>query len=187
MVLATTTNPEDDPLALLAFHQGTTIVRGPESDVLRRFVLATTRAGASYVVRATADNPAVDIDAPRRVLDALVRSGADYVVEVGLPYGTCVEAMTGDALKRADALATTAEEREHVTVIMRRDRRFRALEVPAPPQLCAPHLRLTIDTPSDLDFMRRVMLHLGHPDVEPSLAAIIEAVEAIVVTAEAVA
>jgi spore coat polysaccharide biosynthesis protein SpsF len=187
VVLATTINAEDDALAGLAQSQGVPVVRGPQDDVLRRFVLAATRFGAKYVVRATADNPAVDIDAPQRVLETLVARGAEYVVESGLPYGSCVEAITVDALKKADVMATSSDDREHVTQLIRRDRRFEAIEIPAPPALHRPHLRLTVDSVSDLAFMRRLMSDLGHPAAEPPLAAMIAAADRITVRmAEAV-
>ena len=177
VVLATTTNPEDDALASLARREGVAVVRGPEEDVLHRFVLAATRFGATYVVRATGDNPAVDIDAPRRVLKTLVETGADYVVESGLPYGCCVEAIAVDALEKADAMATSKDDREDVTPLIRRDRLFRAIQVPAPSELCRLRLRLTVDSLQDLAFMRRVMADLGNPVAEPSLAVIIDAAD----------
>ncbi len=40
MVVATTTQPADDPVADLAARLGADVVRGPEDDVLDRFVLA---------------------------------------------------------------------------------------------------------------------------------------------------
>jgi spore coat polysaccharide biosynthesis protein SpsF len=177
VVLATTTNAEDDALVSLARNQGIPVVRGPADDVLRRFVLAATRFGATYVVRATADNPAVDIDAPRRVLEMMVETSADYVVEFGLPYGSCVEAIAVDALEKADAMATSEDDREHVTPLIRRIRLFRAIERPAPPQLCRPHLRLTVDSLVDLAFMRRVISDLGNPATEPPLSAICDAAD----------
>jgi spore coat polysaccharide biosynthesis protein SpsF len=179
VVLATTTNPEDDALAALARDAGVLVVRGPSADVLRRFTIAAARFNATHVVRATADNPAVDIDAAGRVLEALMASGTDYVVESGLPYGSCVEAATVDALNRADAIATSAEDREHVTRLIRRDRLFQALEVPAPALLTAPNLRLTVDTLQDLAFMRRLLDELGNPATEPPLLAYIKAARSV--------
>jgi spore coat polysaccharide biosynthesis protein SpsF len=179
VVLATTTNPEDDALAALAHDAGVPVVRGPVADVLRRFTMAAARFDATYVVRATADNPAVDIGAAGRVLETLVASGAEYVVESGLPYGSCVEAVTVDALNRADAIATEAEDREHVTRLIRRDRLFQALEVPGPALLIAPKLRLTVDTLHDLAFMRRLMDEMGNPATEPPLRAYIEAAKSL--------
>jgi spore coat polysaccharide biosynthesis protein SpsF len=178
VVLATTTNAEDDTLAGFASSRGVSVFRGPDKDVLQRFVLAAVRVGATYIVRATADNPAVDVDAPGRVLNTIIETGADYVVESGLPYGSGVEAVRVDALTTADAMATSADDREHVTSLIRRDRIFEAITVPAPPELCRPHLRLTVDTLGDLAFMRRVFNDLGNPAAEPPLSAIIDAAQA---------
>src|SRR4029077_10420758 len=98
VMLATTLAAADDCLVAAAAPDGIPVFRGPEHDVLLRFVHAARSMDARYVVRATADNPAIDIDGPERVLRDLRASGADYVVEAGLPYGACVEAMTVDAL-----------------------------------------------------------------------------------------
>ena len=84
------------------------------------------------------------------------RVGADHVVECGLPMGTAVEAVSLDALDRADTLISDPYDREHVTSFVRRDARFRALRAVAPGDVRRPGLRLTIDTPEDLEFIREV-------------------------------
>src|SRR5204862_6404384 len=116
---------------------------------------------APHVVRATADNPAIDIEAIPRVLDALTSSGADFVIEDGLPYGTCVEAMTAVALEKADALAVRADDREHVTLMMKRDRLFHSIALPAPAPLRAPELSLAVGTIQVLASMPPIMARLG--------------------------
>ena len=185
VVLATTTNGEDDALAAVALGRGVPVVRGPVADVLGRFLMAAERFDATHVIRATADNPAVDMDAPWRVLQLLVGADVDYVTEAGLPYGANVEGVTVDALKRAAAMAVEPEDREHVTPLVRRDRLFHAIEVPPPRPLRRPDLRLSIDTQDDLTYMRRVLG--GFADVEPPLAAIAAAADALQLEPEAVA
>jgi spore coat polysaccharide biosynthesis protein SpsF len=155
VVLATTQRSDDDPLAEVARRLDIEVVRGPDEDVLGRFVLVVRTFGCSAVIRATADNPAVDLDAPRRTLDQLIRQQADHVVESGLPYGAAVEAIAADALLVSADVATDRYDREHVTPFIRRDGRFFALEAVAPQRLTAPALRLTVDTEEDLGFMRR--------------------------------
>jgi len=176
VVLATTTREEDDRVAQEAERLGVEVIRGPDDDVLGRFVLVASTLSLAEVVRATADNPAVDIDAPRRVLDMRRRTRADYVVEEGLPYGSTVEAISADALFRAAALATDPQDREHVTSFIRRDPRFSALRARAPVAVRRPDLRLTIDTPEDLAFMR-ALFEVAETTAAPPvpLAALIEA------------
>ena len=80
---------------------GAAIVRGSERDVLRRYVQAAREFSLTEIIRATADNPAVDMDAPRRTLELLHQTGADHVVEFGLPNGAAVKTVTVEALEKA--------------------------------------------------------------------------------------
>ena len=83
VIVATSTAPEDDPIAAVAAACGAHCCRGALEDVLMRVLAAAARFDLDLVVRATADNPAVDTDAPGRVLSHLRATGADYVSEHG--------------------------------------------------------------------------------------------------------
>ena len=181
VVLATTERREDDALERVAEDAGFAVFRGPSDDVLTRFLNTARLLGVDVVVRATADNPAVDMDGPRRVLEAIERTGADHIDELQLPYGAAVEAVTTEALARAARVATDPSDREHVTTLLRRDgMRFNSKAIAAPVALRRPDLRLTIDTAGDLAFMRRVFRHLGNRPCEAPLTAIINACDALV-------
>lgn len=158
VVLATTVAPQDDALAAEGERLGVRVIRGARTDVLRRFTQVIHETGASYVVRATGDNPAVDVRAASRVLAALRAGGADHCCERDLPYGTAVEAVRSDALLDAGARATEPYDREHVTTYIKFNRfRYRVLMPDAPGALRRPDLRFTVDTPDDLAYMRRVL------------------------------
>jgi spore coat polysaccharide biosynthesis protein SpsF (cytidylyltransferase family) len=173
LMLATTINREDDVLVALAAEYGVPTFRGPADDVLSRYVLAAQSVGARFVVRATGDNPAVDIAGPDRVLAALRSTRADHVIEDGLPYGGAVEGVTVDALVRASGVATNAADREHVTPLIRRDRsRFTAVQIPAPAALRRPGVRVTVDTSDDLAFMQDVARRMDDWRDEPQLSSI---------------
>lgn len=177
VVLATTTLLEDDLLCEEAERLEIAVLRGSADDVLGRFAFAASVLGVSAIVRATADNPAVDLDSPYRTLEILQRSGADYVVDYGLPLGGTVEAIAVQALVRAAALATDAYDREHVTPFIRRDARSRAVDSLAPSALRRPDLRFTVDTADDLDYMRRVYQEAGASDAPLPLEALIAAAD----------
>lgn len=185
VIVATTTAHADDAVEAEARRLGAQVFRGDEHDVLGRF-LATARAfDLTELIRATADNPLVDFDGPRRVLEFRRRVNADHVVECGLPVGGAVEAVSVDALVRADALITDAYDREHVTSFIRRDSRFRALRAVAAAEVRRPGLRLTVDTPEDLAFIRDVFVQLGADVETPSLASAIRVADALLVRAVA--
>jgi spore coat polysaccharide biosynthesis protein SpsF len=185
IIVATTDRAEDDAVEREARRLGTQVFRGDEQDVLGRFLAAAHAFDLTRIIRATADNPLVDSDGPRRVLELGRRVQADHVVECGLPVGTAVEAVTVDALRRAKTLITDPYDREHVTSFVRRDHRFRALRAVAPGDVRRPGLRLTVDTQEDLDFLRSVFVIMGVRDQVPPLSAIIRAAEGLLIRAVA--
>ena len=177
VVLATTTLLEDDLLCEEAERLDIAVLRGSADDVLGRYAFAASMLGVSAIVRATADHPAVDLDAPYRTLEILQRSGADYVVDYGLPLGAGVEAIAVTALVRAAALATDAFDREHVTPFIRRATPSRAIHALAPSLLRRPDLRFTVETPVDLDYLRRVYQEAGVSATPAPLGAFIAAAD----------
>jgi spore coat polysaccharide biosynthesis protein SpsF len=177
VVLATTTLSDDDCLCAAAETLGAYVFRGSENDVLDRYAQAARHYELHRVVRATGDNPAVDIDAVGRTLALLDRTSAAHVVEHGLPYGAAVEAIRGAALFEAASAATDPYDREHVTPFLKRTPRFRAVQALAPGRVRRPGLRLTVDTEDDLVFMQALVEAVG-PQNEPApLTAFIAAAD----------
>ena len=162
LVLATTERAEDDVLAEEASSLGVPTVRGATDDVLGRFAQIVELLQPQWVIRATADNPAVDIDAPARVLTHLQRGGVDYVLERGLPVGGAVEGARAELLLEAAARATEPYDREHVTPFLKRpELRYRVFEPLAPISVRRPDLRFTIDTADDLAYMEALLGRCG--------------------------
>jgi spore coat polysaccharide biosynthesis protein SpsF len=176
VVLATTTLAEDDVLAAMGRRLGVAVFRGDEDDVLGRFVEAARAFNFDPIIRATGDNPCVDLLAPVRTLEALQTTGVDYVVEEGLPVGACVEGVTRTALRYAAETATEARDREHVTTYIKRRRGFFTFaEVDAPAALRRPELSVTVDTHADLQWVRE--LYFRTATDEPTLGQIITAAD----------
>ncbi len=175
VVLATTDRPEDAALETLASRIGVPVFRGDTDDVLNRFVRCADTFGFDRVVRATGDNPAVDMRAPARLLAAL-RDDVDYVREEGIPYGAGVEAVTTGTLRRAARLAQDPFDREHVTpFIYRRPGFFRVVVLQAPPPLYRPDVRVTVDTRDDLQHVRELWFRAGLD--QPQLTDLISAAD----------
>jgi len=163
VVLATTVNATDDPLATAAERIGLPVFRGSETDVLGRFAGAAAMMEADTVVRVTADCPLIDPE----LIDALVEAhgaGADYLwIDVTRrPRGFDAEVFSRDLLDEADRNATDPHEREHVTpYIYRRPQRFRLGPplTPRPGEWDRPW-RLCVDEPADLELVGRVLNEL---------------------------
>jgi len=174
VVVATSTSDDDDAVAALAQSLGAAVVRGPEDDVLSRFVIAWRAHRADIVVRVTADCPLLDPRMIDRVVRALLRSGADYAGNVTpptYPDGYDVEAFTAACLARMDAEATLPYEREHVTPRAREHPDdYRPTAVRCRRDLSA--LRLTVDVPADLRRIAAILAAL-HAEPPPGLGAVL--------------
>lgn len=158
VMILTTTLEEDNQIAAEAGRLGTPIHRGPELDVLRRYQQASERFGPGIIVRATADNPLIDIGSADRIVRALNSGNFDYCMESGLPLGAAVEAITAGALLRSDQDAREDRHREHVTLYAKEHpERFRLAFLEPPDILRHPGLRLTVDTPEDFVLMEELI------------------------------
>ena len=167
LLVATSTDPSDDPLAAYVESLGLPVCRGSLSDVLDRFRQAADLfPGARAVIRLTADCPLTDPSLIDRVIDRHFDVDADWT-SAGLvrtfPHGLDVEAIRPSALREAAERAVDPYEREHVTpYINRRPETYRLVSVTRTPSLA--HLRWTVDLPADLAFVRGVYASLYPTD-----------------------
>lgn len=181
-VMATSTEPEETPLVETVERAGFPIRRGPESDVLERYSEVVRTWDKTWIVRVTGDNPLVDPTILGRLLDQAREENADYVAPRGLPIGLYGEILKVGALLDAAEYATDAEDREHVTMYIKKNPDdFRIATLQAPRELARPY-RLTVDEEADLTLVRRVVRDLGpdcsardvvdHLDAHPELVRI---------------
>ena len=134
----------------LAEEAGFIIVSGPKEDVLSRYCIALRYSGADRLIRATADNPFVFFDAASSLMEEAESLVADYAGYSSLPLGAGVEAVSAEALFRAEKEAKDSYEREHVCpYLYNHPELFHLHRPPAPPKWQSPDIRITIDTPED--------------------------------------
>lgn len=158
IVVATTTNTTDDPIAKLCVELGEYCYRGSEQDVLSRYAGAASLHMADVVVRITSDCPLIDPELIDRLISAYKAGGSDYVSNMlppTWPYGMAVEVFSADVLKQAQAEAIQADEREHVTpFIYRHPERYLLRNILNSENLS--HHRWTVDTLEDYELVRRI-------------------------------
>lgn len=154
VVIATTVEPADDAIEDLARASGWSLVRGSESDLVARYLLAARRHGAEIVVRVTSDCPLIDPDVVDGVVAALADTGADYASNTlpprTYPRGLDAEAFTIAALERVDREDLDPASREHATPFLyRHPELFDLAPVPLGGAEDYANLRWTLDTPED--------------------------------------
>lgn len=168
VVLATGDGIQNDALAHVVSEAGFEVVRGPEDDVLERYVLAARMFNATKVVRLTGDCPLLDSEVVDMVARACQKCGVDYatnVIPATWPDGLDVSVFTRDILEAAHAEAHLPSEREHVVPWMWKNtpleggNRFTSVNVAAPEDYSA-H-RWTVDEADDFLFLRKIVAILG--------------------------
>ncbi len=158
LVIATSVEPSDDPLAELCRAEGLSCHRGSLEDVLGRFHGAASAHGATHAVRLTGDCPLTDPEVIDRVIRAHLDGGFDYTSntqERTFPDGLDVEVCRIEALARAVVEARLPSEREHVTpYLYRHPETFRLGQVKDREDHS--NLRLTVDEPDDLALVEKI-------------------------------
>lgn len=160
IVVATSDQPSDDPLAQAMQAAGVPVFRGPLDDVLGRFIGAIDAFGpAEVAARLTADCPLADPGVIEATVALREATGADYAANAGerrtFPKGLDVEVFRAQALRAAAAETRDPYDREHVTPFLyRRPERFAlAFHHQAVDE---GEVRWTVDRPDDLEFVRAV-------------------------------
>ncbi len=175
VVLATTTSKLDDPLTDLAARLDVRAYRGSEHDVLSRLARAARAHHATTVVRICADNPLIAPEEIDRLINAyqsaledgarrnrLYLSNARPLLGNRYPDGLGAEVLSVELLAHLDATATSPRHREHVTaMLLECPTDFEVRAVQAPPEIADPGIRLDVDTPEDLEEMRRLCRRLN--------------------------
>jgi spore coat polysaccharide biosynthesis protein SpsF len=164
IVVATTVNSTDDPIVELAQRIGIRFYRGSEFDVAGRVTAAMQEAKADIVVQLTADCPIIDPE----IIDQFVRIYAanefDHVSNTILrsyPDGLDVQVSSLPILEKSYALCEDETDREHLFYTVRKHRdKITTFQFSAPPELCWPHWRWTLDTPEDYQLICRIYEHL---------------------------
>ena len=168
LVVATSTEQTDDPLAAYCRSIGVETFRGSLDDVLDRFIGAAAAFGpADHVVRLTADCPLAD---PQVIDDCIalhLDSGADYTtngVQRSYPIGLDVEAVRLGVLTAAASEAADPYEREHVTWgVWNRPDRYRIAWLPSA-NADDGDIRWTVDRTDDFAFVSEVYAALYPTD-----------------------
>ena len=160
IVLATSDDTRNDPLAQHVQDLGYPVYRGSERDVLDRYYQAARLRKADAVVRITGDCPLVDPRLVDRVVAAYEAGEVDYASNIDpatYPDGLDVEVFAFTALQKAWTEARLPREREHVTPYLIESPQFRRLSIAHSEDFSGE--RWTVDEPEDLAVVERVFEH----------------------------
>jgi len=162
IILATTTNQEDDILEEWAKKEKIPCHRGSVEDVLTRTIDAHRKMGSDIVVRVCGDTPLIDY----RMVNigvAAIRSGK-YDIAMAPRERNYPEGVSAHVCRLKDLEAIDTKDpvlREHVTLALYEKPGFRVLNFKGRKEWEIGHLRLQADYPDDLELIRLIHSRLG--------------------------
>jgi len=162
VIIATTTNPEDDAIEQYCISEEIPVFRGSSDDVLDRYYWCAKKIGADVIVRITADCPLHDATVIDTIIREFLDGNHDFVTntfEYTYPDGLDAEVFSFASLEKAWSSARLPSEREHVTPYIRNSPGFTKKNVVA--ENPYPPYRLTLDQQEDFEFISRIFKGIG--------------------------
>jgi len=161
IVIATSFKCEDRVIVDAAEEYGVYSFAGSAHDVLKRFVDVSEFFKADYIVQIPADKPLFEPMYIECCIERMLVGNADYCYVYGDVAGTGVDVIKVEAMRRQADIAGQPHQREHVVPgLLENPDQFKIVYVPAPDHLRCPGLRLTIDTPEDMELIRAIYAEL---------------------------
>lgn len=168
IIVATTTQAQDDCVVDLCKQLNIDFYRGSEEDVLTRYYEAASAYEATVIVRLTSDCPLIDPWVTDKIIATYIRQqeSVDYVsntLERTYPRGLDVEVFSFKALKKAYMEAVLQRDREHVTAYMYSNPDLFKLDQVQGEQDYS-NFRWTVDTPADFELIELILNGLYEED-----------------------
>ena len=165
IVLASTDNKMDDPLADFALQEGIECYRGSEDDVMLRVIGAAESVRAEVVVEITGDCPIIDPQIIEQTIGMFQVNEADYVSNAHIrsyPDGMDTQVFRLETLKRSASMTDDSLDHEHVSLHIRNHHEiFSHVYLIAPPELHWPGLGLTLDEEDDYKLLKKIIEYFG--------------------------
>ena len=184
IILATSTNPINDPLEQIASKNNINCFRGSENDVLQRFIDAAIFYKSEHIIRICSDNPFLELNSIQELIDfAKEHQQYDYISfningtpSIKTHYGFWTEYVKLSALKKIATLTDIPLYHEHVTnFIYTHPEIFLFHLLKTSPQLLDHNkIRLTIDTEADFKNAQKIYSDLVQTTPYPTIENIIQ-------------
>ncbi len=163
IIIATSIEAKDDPIAALFENLGALVFRGSESDPLDRYYKAAVHYDVSHVVRVMADCPLVDPEVVDEVVSTYFEGHHDFCCLGGeFPVGLDTTVYSFKALEQCWREARLKSEREHLFPYITSHPELFDIGV-CSKEMGHSHLRWTMDHESDYQFLKSVYEALYKP------------------------
>jgi len=179
VIVATTTNPNDDFLCEYLESKNINFFRGSEENVLKRVLDTAKNNHVDVIVEVTGDCPILDHVVIDQSIGFFLKQKTDYVgntcISNAYPRGMDVKVFTTQTLEKVNALTQDPDDQEHVSLFIYNNRDiFDCMPLPSPKFKVHPKTRLTVDYPEDLELILKIVKTIG---VDCSFEQIVQLLE----------
>ena len=173
IIVATTTNKNDDEIINLAKNSGVKFFRGSENDVLGRVVGAAKENKTDIIVQITGDNPLIDKEVSENIIKYYIANQDKYDFvsnDIGIyndtfkqefPMGLNTKVFSFSLLRDIEKITNNPVDREHVpNYILKNYNKYRIKNFKAENKYCRPDLRFTLDYLEDFKVIKSIYENL---------------------------
>ena len=186
IVVATSTNHNNDELEQYLQERNIIVFRGSEDDVLSRFIGAAEANGFDGLVRICSDNPFLDWHGVATLIKKAKDSNADYIgyrinntPSIKTHFGFWGEYVSLGALKRVAATTDEKPAHEHVTIhIYTHPDEYKCEWIECPDFLQGRNdIRLTVDNIEDFENAQEVYKTLHETNSDFGLEEVVKYID----------
>ena len=164
IVIATSENPNDDAIELLAKRLNVGCFRGSEDDVLGRVLKAAKAYRADHIVELWGDCPLIDPEIIDKMISYYLNNDFDCVgtcLDKTFPWGISALIFPTKILEEISQITQDPVDRENVSnYIYEHPDRYKIGHLPCPPELNHPEIRLTVDELADFEVVKIIFERL---------------------------
>ncbi|MBN1275028.1 NTP transferase domain-containing protein [Candidatus Woesearchaeota archaeon] len=171
IIIATSSNREDDKLKDIAEELGITCFRGSEDDVIKRLHDTSENSKLDYIINITADCPLAAYDYIPTVIEKYHETDADLITSFELPHGLFIYGIKPSALAKIIEIKDQ-QDTEVWGKYFTETGIFKVVTLEIPEKHRRKY-RLTLDYPEDYDFFKQVYAGLGKETYKASTDEII--------------
>jgi spore coat polysaccharide biosynthesis protein SpsF (cytidylyltransferase family) len=162
--LCTTIRPEDSVFATIAQKCGVQCFRGSERDILDRFLNAALKYDVDFIVNVDGDDIFCDPELIDKTAETFQKTGASFVKWNGLPLGASPIGFKFEALKKANQMKDESNTETGWGAYFTDTGLFDVMYLEAEDEeLRHPEIRMTLDYPEDLRFVKEIFNKLYSP------------------------
>ena len=178
IILATTINPQDQPLVDEAKKNDIGVFRGDEDNVMQRVIGAAESSRADVIVEITGDCPIIDPVIVKESIKIYLMNDYDYVSNARIrsyPDGMDTQVFSLETLKKSYSMTQSKLDYEHVTLHIRNNpNAFSHFDMVASEDLYWPELGLTLDEEKDYLLIKNIIEYFGNSNSNFSCAEILK-------------